>query len=321
MIREIWDPEQAGARVLALGTFDGMHLGHQALIRKGKQVAEEKGVLLRVCTFDRHPLEVVAPEKAPELLTSIGEKRCRLEECGADEMRVLPFTREMAEKSPLDFLRQLREETGVTAVIAGWNYTFGHRGEGTAQTLREDGERYGYRVEIVPPVQTPGGETVSSTAVRNLLKQGDLAGAEEMLGVPYRICGKVVQGKQIGHQIGAATANVEIGPRKLLPPYGVYVCTLFHEGKAFPAVVNIGIQPTLPSGRATVEAHVLKGSPDLYGSTVRLDLHRFLRKERKFESVSALKSQIEADIRNAADWWDRDEKTGGRSKSGPGLAG
>ena len=299
MIQVLRTRKKTGGRVIALGTFDGVHLGHQALIRAGREEALAEGVPLRVCTFDVHPLSIVAPEHAPALLTTEAEKKERMELCGADELRVMTFNQALADLSPDAFLNRLREECELRAVIAGWNYTFGRSGGGNAETLRRDGQKHGYRVVIVPSVRNRDGDIISSTAIRGRLKAGDLAGANGMLGYAYPLSGRVTGGKHLGKALTVATANVAVPADKLLPAYGVYTCFLGCGGEKRPAVVNIGLQPTLPSGQVTVEAHLLDGAPELYGKEVRLTLTHFLRRERKFETVAALKEQIEADIRMA----------------------
>jgi riboflavin kinase/FMN adenylyltransferase len=181
-MRVILDQGPGGARVLALGTFDGVHLGHQALLKAGKNYAREHGILLRVCSFDRHPLEVLRPEIAPAQLTTAAEKERLMASFGVDELQLLHFTREMADMPPEDFLKMLQESVDLKAVVAGWNYTFGKGGKGNADMLRQDGAKRGYDVIIVPPVKTETGEVVSSTLIRENLKQGHTAEAEKLMG-------------------------------------------------------------------------------------------------------------------------------------------
>ena len=192
-MRVIWNQEPGGERVLALGTFDGVHRGHQALIAAGKAYARERGILLRVSTFDRHPLEVLCPERTPRMLTTQREKVIWIHRYGADETQILPFTRKTAEMEPEDFLRQLRETIRLRAVAAGWNYTFGRGGRGNAEMLREDGEKHGYEVLIVPPVKTEDGEIISSTLIRDRLRESRIGEAREMLGHDFHP-GRVFRG-------------------------------------------------------------------------------------------------------------------------------
>ena len=294
-MRLIRDFEPGGKRVAALGTFDGVHRAHQELLRQGRAFADAAGCPLRVYTFDRHPLEVLRPEKAPRILTTREEQMARMEKAGVEELRILSFTRETADMPPEDFLRLLREENSLAAVVAGWNYTFGRRGQGNAETLRRDGEKHGYRVIIVPSVTTDTGEIISSTAIREKLGRGDLSGAEKMLGYDYTLSGPVVNGKHQGTRIGFPTANIRTNPRKLLPAYGVYAARMRCGEKSWPAVVNIGLQPTIPSGAVTVEAHAIGASGDFYGEAAAVELKARLRGEIRFGSVEELKAQIERD--------------------------
>lgn len=291
--------------MLALGTFDGVHRGHQALLERGRRYAEEHGALLRACSFDRHPLEVLNPGKAPGLLTTLPEKIRLMSRYGADELQLMRFTRETADMEPDDFLRMLREAVTLRAVVAGWNYTFGRGGKGDAELLRKDGAEHGYDVLIVPPVRTDQGEAISSTLIRNLLAEGRLDEANALMGHSYELRGKVTDGKHMGRRIGVPTANVRTDPRKQLPAFGVYPCRMFTPEGECPAAVNIGTQPTLPSGRVTVEAHVLDGEPELYGRTVRLIPGDRIRPERKFDSPEALTEQIRKDQESVRNWYER----------------
>lgn len=207
-----------GPRVLVLGTFDGVHLGHRELIETGRRYARERGVQLRVCTFDRHPLEVVAPQRAPGILTTIPEKAALMARIGVDEMQLLPFRREMADMEPEAFLAMLRAATDLRAVAAGWNYTFGRGGRGNAELLQEDGKKHGYDVLILPPVRMHDGTVLSSSAIRERLEKGAMEEAEQMLGHPYGICARSAGGTEDGWM----ALRVKRG--KMLPPPGAYDC-------------------------------------------------------------------------------------------------
>ena len=298
-MRVIQNPCTAGARVLALGTFDGVHRGHRSLIRSAKEIAEELGVPLRVCTFNRHPLEVLRPDNPPELLSTMPEKAAQMSWLGVDEMELIAFDRAVADMEPEAFLNRLRKEMDVRAVVAGWNYTFGKKGRGNAAALTEDGHIQGYRTLIVPPESLEDGTAISSSLVRTKLREGDITGVADLLGYEYTITGTVAQGKHRGRTLGFPTANVAPWKRKALPKYGVYTCLMETEGDMLPAVANVGMQPTIPSGNVTVEAHILGSCPSLYGKKVRLTPLKMLREEKKFCSPEALKAQIEKDREEA----------------------
>lgn len=289
--------------MLVLGTFDGVHLGHQALLKEGKRYALEHGILLRACSFDRHPLEILRPENAPGLLNTLPEKIKWIARYGSDELQLLPFTHRMAEMDPESFLCMLRKTVRLRAVVAGWNYTFGRGGKGDAELLRKDGRKYGYDVLIVSPVKTEGGEVISSTLIRGRLQEGCIEEAEAMMGHAYELWGRVTDGKHIGHRIGVPTANVQVSSRKQLPAFGVYPSRMITADGEYPAAVNIGLQPTIPSGRVTVEAHVPDGEPELYGQGVRLIPGNRIRPERKFDSVEALTAQIHEDLDAVRKWY------------------
>ncbi len=303
-MRVIQDTHTAGERVIALGTFDGVHRGHSSLIRSAKKLAKEMEIPLRVCTFNRHPLEVLRPDNPPELLSTIPEKAIQMYLLGVDEMELMRFDRNTADMEPETFLERLRKTTRVRAVVAGWNYTFGRKGRGDAKLLKADGESHGYRVLIVPPETLDDGTAISSSLVRKMLKEGRIGEARDLLGHDYAITGTVVQGKHQGRNLGFPTANIEPWKRKSLPKYGVYTCLLDTGETIFPAVANIGNQPTMPCGHVTVEAHVLETCPALYGKKVRLTLLSMLREEKRFDSPEALREQIEKDRTDAMKLFD-----------------
>ena len=292
------------ARVVALGTFDGVHLGHQALLKTAGSYAEEHGIPLRVYTFDRHPMDVIAPECAPRILTTLPEKMRRMCRLGVDEVQLVTFDRDMADMAPEAFLLRLREIMDVRAVVAGWNYTFGRKAEGNAELLLKDGKKHGYDVLIEQPVTREDGTAVSSSLIREELKAGNVNEVKSLMGSPYTIIGTVVGGKHEGHMLGFPTANIAYSPRKALPAYGVYTCLMETTDEMFAGIVNIGLTPTLPSGKVTVEAHALEGSPELYGRKLRLTLIDRLRGEHKFSSVEELEKQIGIDKEKARELFD-----------------
>ena len=303
-MRVIRGTEKAGGRVVALGTFDGVHRGHQALLKTAKAYAKEHGIPLRVYTFDRHPLDVIAPEHAPQILTTLPEKMSRMCRVGVDEVQLIRFDREMADMEPEAFLDRLRETMDVRAVVAGWNYSFGRKAGGDAEMLRRDGEKHGYDVLIEQPVTRKDGTAISSSLIREELLAGNTEEADDLMGAPYTITGRVVEGKHEGRLLGFPTANIAYPPKKVLPAYGVYTCLMETTEEMYAGVVNIGSTPTLPSGKVTVEAHALEGCPDLYGRTVRLTVIERLRAEQKFDTVEELERQITLDKERALELFD-----------------
>ena len=292
------DPAQAGPCVLVLGTFDGVHRGHQALLMAGGELAERYGLPLNVCTFEPHPLQVLRPEAAPPLLTTLPERARLMASFGVANLCVSTFTRQMAGQSPEEFLRDMGVRYRPAAVVCGFNHTFGVRGQGNGDTLRAWGAANGCQVVVVPDVVLEGG-AVSSTRIRGLLQQGKVEQATRLMGHWYAMTGRVTDGKHVGRTMGYPTANVEPPRGKVLPAYGVYACYLTVEGRVYPAVVNVGRHPTLPEGSVTVEAHVLDACLMLYGKKVRLDFLHFQRPERRFDGVEDLQAQITRDAREA----------------------
>jgi len=288
--------------VLVLGMFDGVHRGHQALLMAGVELAEKTGLSLNVCTFEPHPLRVLRPEMAPLLLTTLTERAQLMADFGVDNLCILNFDKATAAQSPEDFMAALTREFQPRHVVCGFNYSFGHRGAGNGETLRAYGAAHGFDVTIVPEVVL-GGETVSSTRIRGLLRQGSIREATRLLGHSYTLSGRVMDGKHIGRTMGYPTANVAIPERKALPAFGVYACWMQAEQRIYPAVVNVGRHPTLPEGSVTVEAYALDECLSLYGKKVRLLFLDFLRPEKKFDSVEALKTQIDRDADEAREYF------------------
>jgi len=293
------DPRRLRPCVLVLGMFDGVHRGHQALLMRGGELSQEMAFPLSVCCFEPHPLRVLAPEKAPPLLTTIPEKARVMQSFGVDEMCITTFDRARADQSPEDFMAELVEIYAPVVVVCGFNFTFGKGGAGNGKLLREYGRKHGFRTVIVPEVLIEGA-TVSSTRIRRLLAEGDIPMVNRLLGHAYILSGRVESGKQLGRTMGFPTANVAFARNKALPAFGVYACWLeTADGGYHPAVVNVGRHPTLPEGSVTVEAHVLDGSPDLYGQHVRLSFMKHQRAEIRFEDKEALQAQITRDAEEA----------------------
>lgn len=301
-MRILRNPESTKPCVLVLGMFDGVHRGHQRLLMKGVELAETHRLPLNVCTFEPHPLRVLRPDQAPALLTTLTERAAVMQSFGVDNFCVVRFTEELGRQHYEEYLAQLVRTYQPQHIVCGYNYTFGKGGKGNSDILEASGMVYGYETHIVPEVVLEGA-AVSSTRIRGLLAQGDVRGANRLLGHAYTLSGRVVDGRRIGRTIGYPTANVSIPAAKALPAYGVYACWLQTAEATYPAVVNVGRHPTLPGGGVTVEAHVLDADLQLYGKKVRVSFLNHLRPEKQFDSVDALKEQITRDTQNCRDYF------------------
>jgi len=292
-------PAWAGAAI-AIGNFDGVHVGHRALIACARERAAATRALTVALTFDPHPSVLLAPAHAPAMLTSIERRIELLAEAGVDAVVVEPFTRELAGVTPEAFIDDLViGALRARAIVVGYDFSYGQGRAGTTDALRAHGDRAGIEVAIVPPV-TVDGEIAASTRVRGLLRAGDLARAERMLGRPWDVDGVVVHGAERGRAIGVPTANIAPDVELAIAP-GIYAVTLgVAGGPAMPAVASLGTNPTfVDAGRLVLEVHVLDWTGDLYDQRVRTTFVARLRDEQKFDSVEALLAQIWRDVAEA----------------------
>ena len=291
--------------VLALGMFDGVHLGHRALIRQAAEAARRLGAEAVAFTFTDAPGKLL---HLPVISLSTPAQRVSwLKEAGADRVDMVDFTQSFADLSPEGFLAYLRERYDVAALAAGFNYTFGRYGAGTAETLKQLGAEHGFPVLIAEPVLLDG-EPVSSTRIRARISEGAMEAAEALLGRPYTLTGSVVSARHIGHTLGYPTANLETG-EQLLPRDGVYATYAVLDGAACPAVTNVGRNPTVAGRRRTVETFILDGAPSLYGAELSVAFLSRIREERSFPSLEALSRQIGEDVKTAKKLFDFEKKT------------
>lgn len=287
-------PPDARPSVVALGVFDGVHLGHRAILKTAVARATLRGTAV-ACTFDPHPAEVLQPDRAPLPITTLDERLALIAEAGIGVTVVVPFTVQLAAMEPEAFVTDiLVERLGARDIVVGFNHRFGRGARGTAALLRELGGRLGFHTEVVAPTDVDG-TPVSSSAIRAALQRADLDEARRLLGRPYFVGGQVVAGAGRGRTLGFPTANIAT-ERPLLVPAGVYACRLVVGDTVYGAVLNAGVRPTFGEKAFTIEAHVLDFSGHLYDRRVRLDFVRHLREERKFAGVDALKAQIVADV-------------------------
>lgn len=281
-------------RIIVLGNFDGVHLGHKELIKLARRIADEKHLPLMVFTFypqgqelfDRDFLYLATQEKKFEIFA----------EMGVDEILSIPFDEQIARVTPEDFaLKILADELKAAEVVVGYNYTFGYKGAGQAADLKEMLSRRQITVSIVPQHMVEG-QTVSSSLIRRLLLEGDIELANKMLGYPYGLKGEVVKGRQVGRTIGIPTANIAVWPQVILPRKGVYAARVYHGRREYLGVLNIGQRPTVHNGNdITVEVHLLDFEEDIYGEILEVELYAYLRGESKFAGLANLKAQIETD--------------------------
>lgn len=279
--------------VIALGMFDGVHLGHRALINRLLEEAKRLDAVPCVFTFSNHPLEVLGG--SVRLLSSTRERNQMLRSLGTQDVESVPFTREMAALSTEEFIDLIAARWEISGLVVGYNYTCGDRGAGTPETLKEIGVRRGFSVSVVDPVLYDGAP-VSSTRIREAVERGDVTLAEKLLSRRYSLSGKVVVNKRIGRRIGFPTANIEADPKRVIPADGVYASVAFVGGSAYRAVTNIGTNPTVHGEALTIETHLIDFDADIYGETLSVAFRKRLRGEAKFDSLDALKEQIQADV-------------------------
>ena len=284
---------------LALGVFDGVHVGHQAVIERAVKAAEKQGGLAGLLTFDPHPIRVIAPQRAPAaLLASLDHKAALVGKLGIDLFIPLTFDTDFARKEASEFIQQLTSAAPIRTLSVGEDWRFGHNRSGDVRFLRNEALMRGYRLEAVPPVMYDG-DRISSTRIRQAIHDGNLLEAGQMLGRPYSISGVVQLGDQIGRTIGFATANLATEGIQL-PPGGVWAVRVSIEGGDLRnGVANIGSRPTVGGVRKLLEAHLLEFDGDLYGRTIEVWFERHLRSEVRFPSLDALKEQIAIDVQVA----------------------
>ncbi|EGG47761.1 bifunctional riboflavin kinase/FAD synthetase [Streptomyces griseoaurantiacus] len=294
-------PQDWGRSVVTIGSYDGVHRGHQLIIRHAVERARELGVPTVVVTFDPHPSEVVRPGSHPPLLAPHHRRAELMAELGVDAVLVLPFTKEFSKLSPADFVvKVLVDKLHAKAVVEGPNFRFGHKAAGNVAFLTEQGRTYDFEVEVVDLYvrgEAGGGEPFSSTLTRRLVAEGDMTGAREILGRPHRVEGVVVRGAQRGRELGFPTANVETLPHTAIPADGVYAGWLHVGEEAMPAAISVGTNPQFDGTERTVEAYAIdRVGLDLYGLHVAVDFQSYVRGQATFDSLEALMAQMAQDV-------------------------
>ncbi len=284
---------------LTVGAFDGIHLGHKALIQETLKTAQTLKIESALLTFDPHPRKVLQPQLKLKLLTTLEEKIKLIEKEGISNLIILPFTKSIAELSPELFVEKyLVDMLKVKTIIVGFNFYFGRGRTGNTELLKRLGEKYHFSVNILPPVKI-GNRTVSSTLIRELLLKGEVEEANSLLGRPYSLSGKVIPGKGRGKILGFPTANLFVTEDKLLPAQGVYAVWAYLEGQKYQGALNIGTNPTFGEKSISIEVHLLDYNHNhpLYGKILEIHFVKRIRAEKKFDNVEKLKEQIQKDCK------------------------
>jgi len=292
--------------VLTIGNFDGVHRGHLALFERVKIRARAIEGVSAVMTFQPHPLKIMKPEKAPLLITPTQQKLALIAQSGIHFIFCLRFDDAFAAISAEKFVQEiLVQKIGVKELVVGYDYTFGHNRTGNIDLLRRMGKDLGFKVHVVQPVLM-GKRVVSSTSIRELVRAGELAEAKKLLGRDYQICGTVVKGKNRGGRLlGFPTANLELVD-ELTPKEGVYAVTVLINDHLYKGVTNIGHNPTFGQGPLSIETHILDFSGDLLGQTIRVNFIHRLRAEKTYKSIEELARQINLDIKDAKDLFEKE---------------
>ena len=275
--------------IYALGFFDGVHLGHQELLKACCRLAAEYGCSTAAITFDRHPKSLFT-ETPTVLISTIPDRKLLLQRYGMESIRVLPVTRQTMSLPWQEFVQMLLEDSAA-GFVCGDDFHFGHRGEGSAEKLQSFCQEQGLPC-IVVPEQTVGSIRISSTYIRRQIETGDMATAVKFMGHPYTLTGTVVHGRKLGRKLGIPTANLHLPDGLAIPRFGVYACCVLIDGVRYPAVTNIGTRPTVDGEGITVEPWILDYSGDLYGREITIEFYKFLRSEQKFPSLEALQAEI-----------------------------
>ncbi len=286
-------------RIFALGFFDGVHLGHQALLQECCRLAQDRGAESAAITFDRHP-QALLSNNSPVLISTLPDRLLLLKAFGIQYIEVLPVTEEMMATPWQQFL-QLLMDKGAAGFVCGEDFRFGHKGQGNSRILREFCETRGLPCCIIPQ-QSIADTRISSTYIRRQIEEGDMATAVRFLGHPVTLTGTVVRGQQLGRTLGIPTANLRLPETVVEPKFGVYACMCILGGKRYCAVTNVGTRPTVAGQGVTVEPWILDYSGDLYGREITLEFYRFLRGERKFSDLEELKAQVHRDARDTRDY-------------------
>ncbi len=289
---------------IALGSFDGIHYGHQVLIKNMVEEAEKEGLVSSVFSFSNHPRDLIPGKEKVKSILDKREKEEIIEGLNVDTLVAIPFTKEIMELSPRDFVETLLVK-GLNAkfLFCGFNYRFGYKAEGTPEVLDELGKEFGFEVTVIPTVKIDG-NNVSSTMIRTLIAGGQVEKCPMYMGRYYSIGGEVVVGNRLGRKLGFPTSNLIIDESMVTPPNGVYATYCLYNGKRYPSVTNLGVKPTVGNYEKSVETHIFDFDKELYGSKIKVEFLKKLRDEVKFDDYEELANQIERDVREAREYFE-----------------
>jgi len=289
--------------VATIGNFDGVHLGHQCILRRLREAGARLGLPTLVMSFEPHPLEVFRPDEAPARITPLRDKARALEAAGVNRFLCLPFRPSISSMAPQTFIEDLLvRRLGVQFLIVGDDFRFGHRRAGDFTTLQEATDKYGFELERTPTFELDGARA-SSTRVREALRRGDLPGAERLLGHPYELSGRVIHGDRIGRQLGFPTANIRL--RRHPPMSGILVADVDIGDGPRPGIASMGTRPTVNGKRALLEVYLLDFNGNLYGRHLTVTFRDWLRGQERYQSLEALRVQIARDVEYARLWYRR----------------
>ncbi|MFU0823876.1 bifunctional riboflavin kinase/FAD synthetase [Clostridium sp.] len=279
---------------IALGSFDGLHIGHMNLINKTIELARANNAKSMVFTFKNHPLTIINEEIAPKLIINNKAKTELLKDAGIDILNYVEFNEEFMKIAPEKFIQNIIESYNAKGLIVGFNYRFGYKNLGDIELLKDLSNSLGFELNVIAPIKV-NDEIVSSSRIRHLISEGDIIKANRFLNRPFFLEGKVVSGKQLGKKIGFPTINLDYNKNLVLPRGGVYYTIVEYSGKKYKGITNIGYNPTVKDKKLSIETHIIDFNKDIYNEFVKIYFYKRIRDEKKFESVEILSKQLEKD--------------------------
>lgn len=291
--------------ILTLGMFDGVHLGHQFVIKYLKEIASKEGGETAIMTFNPHPRFVLQPQTDFRLLTTLDEKIKMLDSFSVQHLYIQEFTHEFSRLTALEFVKNiLVNQLKIHSLIVGYDHQFGKNRDGNFEQLKLFSEMFKFKLYRLPPI-TEHNTVISSTKIRNQINEGNIALANQWLGYPFIMIGKVIQGDKIGRTIGFPTANIEIDPQKICPKNGVYFVNVKVRDKNYKGMMNIGVRPTIKGVKKQIEVHILNFNEDIYGEILEIHFYERERDEKKFISIEGLKKQLTKDKENTIKYFSK----------------